>query len=96
MARNRIAALVALSGLALSAPSLGQTTRQTKVEHNTSTSNGVATETTKTTQLTKHSTHRPKKVLGVKVGEKTAVHKTVKETSVSSNGDSNTVVKTSN
>jgi hypothetical protein len=96
MAWNRIAAVIAISGLAASAPAFAQTTQQTKVEHNTSTANGVATETTKTTHLTKRSTHHPKKVLGVKVGEKTAVHKTVKETSVSSNGDTNMTVKTSN
>ena len=85
------AALVALCG----SPALAQTTRETKVDHDTKVHDGVATTTTKVTQTSKRKTNRPKKVLGVKVGHKTVEHKTVRETSVSSNGDRKTTVKTS-
>ena len=87
-----IAAAVALS---LGAPSLAQTTRERQVSTDTKTKDGVATTTTKVTNTNKRKTGQPKKILGVKVGTKTAESKTVRETSRSTNGDSKTVVKTS-
>ncbi|QJU59335.1 hypothetical protein HL653_17620 [Sphingomonas sp. AP4-R1] len=86
--------LVAGAALLTAGPALAQTTHQTKVDTDTSVSNGVATTTTTQTHTTKRTTRQPKKVLGVKVGHKTAVHQTVKKTSVSTNGDSSTTVKT--
>lgn len=77
------------------APALAQTTRETKVDHDTKVHDGVATATTKVTQSSKRKTHRPKKVLGLKVGHKTVEHKTVRESSVSSNGDHSVKIKTS-
>lgn len=74
---------------------LAQTTRETKVDHDTKVHDGVATATTKVTTTSKRKTHRPKKILGVKVGHKTVEHKTVRESSVSSDGDRSVKVKTS-
>ncbi len=79
--------------LCIGTPALAQTTTETKVDHDTSTKDGVATSKTTVTRTSKHETNRPKKILGVKVGHKKVVHKTVKKTSVSSNGDSTTTVK---
>ena len=76
-------------------PAAAQTTHETKVDHDTKMHDGVATTTTKVTETSKHKTHHPKKVLGVKVGNKTVTRKTVRETSVSSDGDRKTTVKTS-
>lgn len=90
-----IPAIFAVAALVLTGPLLAQASHQTKVSTDTSVSNGVATTTTTETNTTKHKTSQPKKVLGVKVGHKTAVHETVKKTSVSTNGDSSTTMKTS-
>lgn len=84
-----------LAALALAgAPAQAQTTSSTKVTTGTSMDNGVATSKTKVTHVTTRKTHRPKKILGVKVGHKTVTHKTVRTTSASSNGDTSTTVKT--
>ncbi len=88
------AALAASFALVCGAPVIAQTTHETKVDHDTSVKNGVATTKTKVTQTSKHKTRQPKKVLGVKVGHKTVKHQTVRETAVSSNGDQKTTVKT--
>jgi hypothetical protein len=87
-----IIAITIVSG----APLLAQTVRQTKVDTDTSMTDGVATTKRTVTHTTKHKTRQPKKILGVQVGHKTAVKKTVRETSVSSNGDSSSTVKTTN
>ena len=85
----------ALAALAMSvSPAAAQTTSQTKVSNDTNVKNGVVTQKTKVTHTTKRKTHRPKKILGVKVGHKTVTHKVVKETTTSSNGDASTTVKT--
>jgi hypothetical protein len=75
-------------------PALAQTTVETKVSHDTSVNDGVATRKTKVVSVRKHKTHRAKRILGVKVGHKTKVSKTVKETTNSTNGDHSTTVKT--
>ena len=87
-------AAAALAAVALAAGAPAQTTNQTKVTHDTDMKNGVATTTTKVTHTQKRKTRQPKKILGVKVGHKTAVHKTVRETKTSTNGDTSTTVKT--
>ncbi|MBN8809560.1 MAG: hypothetical protein J0I47_15175 [Sphingomonas sp.] len=89
-----IAPLAAGLLLATGNPALGQTTAKTEVKSKVDVDNGVATRTTKVTHLTKRKTHRPKRILGVKVGHKTVTHKTVRETAVSSNGDHSTTVTT--
>lgn len=89
------AMLVAGATLSLGAPTMAQTVHETKVHTDTKMSDGVATTTRKVVHVSKRKTRHPKKILGVKVGHKTAVHKTVKTTSVSSNGDASTTVKTS-
>lgn len=95
MTRKHIAVAAALSlALTCGAPAMAQTVRETKVDHDTKVHDGVATTTTKVTETSKRKTHRPKKVLGVKVGHKTVKHKVVRETSVSSNGDRKVAVKT--
>ena len=82
------AALSAVAALAFAAvPATAQTSASTKVTHDTSVDNGVATHTTKVVHTTKRKTRRPKKILGVKVGHKTVKTKSVRETSVSDNGD---------
>lgn len=85
--------LVAL-GSVVALPAGAQTTHQSTVKTDTDVKNGVATRTTKVEHVTKRKTNRPKKILGVKVGKKTVTHKTVRETSVSSNGDHSSTVKT--
>ena len=93
--KSMIAAAAALAAMTMAAaPALAQTTHETKVSHDSSMNDGVATEKTKVTHVSKRKTSRPKKVLGVKVGHKTVTHKTERETSVSSNGDTSTTVKT--
>jgi hypothetical protein len=84
------AALLLTAGI----PATAQTTSKTQVSHDTSMDNGVATSKTKVEHVTKRKTHRAKKILGVKVGHKTVTHKTVRESSVSSNGDHSSTVKT--
>ncbi|MGC5799547.1 hypothetical protein [Sphingomonas sp. NFX23] len=91
---RNVAAIAATLTLLCGAPVVAQTTHETKVGHDTSVKNGVATTKTKVTETTKRKTRRPKKVLGVKVGHKTVKHQTVRETAVSSNGDRKTTVKT--
>jgi hypothetical protein len=96
MKRTRdILLIFATAAFVSGGPALAQTMRQTKVATDTNVTNGVATTTTTETHTTKRKTRQPKKVLGVKVGHKTAVHETVRKTSVSSNGDVSTTVKTS-
>lgn len=74
-------------------PASAQSTTETKVSRDTDVKNGVATDKVKVVNVEKHKTHRAKRVLGVKVGHKTAKTKTVKEMSQSSNGDESTKVK---
>jgi hypothetical protein len=75
-------------GLSLAAvPASAQVSNETKVSHDTSMHDGVATRTTKVEHVRKMKTHRPKKILGVKVGHKTRTTKTIQTRSVSSNGD---------
>ena len=83
------AAIALMTGVGADA----QTTNQTKVTHDTSVHDGVATRTTKTVQIHKRKTHRARRILGVKVGHKTVTRKTVRETKHSSNGDVSTTVK---
>ncbi|WP_271300392.1 hypothetical protein [Sphingomonas sp. CV7422] len=92
--KRSLIAIAALS-LTVGTSAMAQTVRETKVDHDTKVHNGVATTTTKVTESSKRKTHRPKKILGVKVGHKTVKRKIVRETSVSSDGDRKTVVKTS-
>ncbi|RYF13802.1 MAG: hypothetical protein EOO77_15030 [Oxalobacteraceae bacterium] len=94
MNTRHIAAIAAAFTLVCGAPVSAQTTHETKVDHDTSVKNGVATTKTKVTETTKRKTRQPKKVLGVKVGHKTVKHQTVRETAVSSDGDTKTTVKT--
>ncbi len=75
---------------------MAQTTSETTVKTDTSMKDGVATKKTKVEHVRKHKTGHSRKILGVKVGHKTHVNKTVKETTTSSNGDKSTTVKTSN
>ncbi len=89
------ASLAAAAALSLGVPALAQTTRETKVDHDTHMKDGVATTTTKATTIDKRKTDQPKKVLGVKVGHKTAETKTVRTTTQSSDGDRSVKVKTS-
>lgn len=89
------AAIAAAFTMICGTPALAQTTRQTKVDHDTKVHDGVATTTTKVTETSRRKTHRPKKVLGVKVGHKTVTHKVVRESSVSSDGDRRVKVHTS-
>lgn len=89
----KILATAAAAGLLFAGAATAQTTSKTEVKHDTSMSGGVATSTTKVEHVTKRKTHRPKKILGVKVGHKTVTHKTVRESSVSSNGDTSTTVE---
>ncbi|WP_174298573.1 hypothetical protein [Sphingomonas bacterium] len=86
--------LIAALALTVGISAQAQTTSKTQVKTDTSVSDGVATRTTKVEHVTRRKTHRPKKILGVKIGRKTVTHKTVHTTSTSSNGDQSTTVKT--
>ena len=88
--------LFAISALALAlpaAPALAQTTTKTEVKNDTDVKDGVVTQTHKEVHSTKTKTGRPKKVLGVKVGEKTRKTKTVREIKTDSNGKTSTTVE---
>lgn len=91
----RAAPVVAAFAMTAALPATAQTTNETKVSHDTSMHDGVATTKTKVVHTRKHKTHRAKRILGVKVGHKTRTTKTVRETTRSSNGDVSTSVKTS-
>jgi hypothetical protein len=95
MTIKHAAAAIAAAVMIVGTPVIAQTVRETKVDHDTKVHDGVATTTTKVTETSKRKTAEPKKVLGVKVGHKTVTKKTVRETSVSSDGDHKTTVKTS-
>ena len=94
MKPSHILASLAAVSLTAAVPALAQTSVKTKVSTDVDHHDGVATRTTKVVHVRKHKTHRAKRILGVKVGHKTVVRKTVKETSVSSNGEKSTTVKT--
>lgn len=94
MQSRHLTSVAAVLVLMCGAPVAAQTTHETKVDHDTSVKDGVATTKTKVTETSKRKTRQPKKVLGVKVGHKTVKHQTVRETSVSSDGDRKTTVKT--
>lgn len=78
--------------LALAGGAVAQTTTSTEVK--TGVENGVPTKTVKTVHVRKHKTHRVKKILGLKVGHKTAVSKTVKEVKTGPDGTSTKVETT--
>ena len=86
-------ALLAVAGFAL--PATAQTSAETKVSNDTSVKNGVVTNKHKVVHTSKRKTHRPKKILGVKVGHKTQTTKTVRETTTDSSGNASTKVTTS-
>lgn len=88
------AAAPILVALAVATPVSAQTTVKTEVRNDTDVKDGVVTQKHKVVHTTKRKTHRPKRILGVKVGHKTAVSKTVRETTTSSDGGSSTTVKT--
>lgn len=93
MTNHGFATIAAALALLCGSTAIAQTTHETKVDHDTSVKDGVATTKTKVTETTKRKTRRPKKILGVKVGHKTVKHQTVRETAVSSNGDRQVTVK---
>ena len=81
---------------ALGGSAIAQTTTETKVSTEMGTKDGMPTKTTKVEHIRKHKTHRAKKILGVKVGHKTRVSKTVKETTTAADGSKSTTTKTIN
>ena len=92
MKLHYLAPIAALALLPVAATA--QTTTETKTSTDTGMKDGVATKKTKVVHIRKHKTHRPKKILGVKVGTKTITHKTVKETTTGPDGTStSTTVK---
>ncbi|MEH3106069.1 MAG: hypothetical protein PGN09_01910 [Sphingomonas fennica] len=92
----RLAAPALLAAGLIALPATAQTTTETKVSNDTNVGNdGVVTNTRKVTNVRKQKTGEPKKVLGVKVGEKTATQKTVHETTTDTAGNSKTKVTTS-
>ena len=95
MTKILAAPMIVAMALTVALPAQAQTTSSTKVTHDTSMSDGVATQTTKVTHVTKRKTHRPRKILGVKVGHKTVVHKTVRKVTTGTNGDMSTQTTTS-
>lgn len=94
-ARRDVGPVIAAKAIGISLPVMAQVSQETRMSTGTSVCDGVATRTTKVVGVKKVKTHRPKRILGVKVGHKTHVTKIVHEKSVSSNGDVTTSVKTS-
>lgn len=86
------AAAVAAFALATAGVATAQTTSETKTSTDVD-ANGA--KTTKVEHIRRHKTHHAKRILGVKVGHKTRVSKTVHETKTSPTGDKSTTVKTS-
>jgi hypothetical protein len=86
--------LLATITLSLGMPALAQVSTSTKVSTSNSMDNGVASQTTKVEHVKKIKTHHAKRILGVKVGHKTKTIKTVRKTTVNSNGDSTSSVQT--
>jgi hypothetical protein len=84
--RKTLASLAAVT-LTAALPAAAQVTHETKVSHDVSTHDGVTTRTTRVAHIRKIKTHRPKRILGVKVGHKTRKIETVHTTSSSTNGD---------
>ncbi len=90
------ASSIAALGLVVAAPVTAQTSSETKVSTDTGMKDGMATKKVKVVHIRKHKTRHAKRILGVKVGHKTRVSKTVKETTTSANGDHSTTVKHNN
>ncbi len=90
-----LAAALILAAFAFATPVSAQTMVKTEVKNDTDVKDGVVTQKHKVVHTTKRKTRHPKKILGVKVGHKTAVKKTVRETTTSSDGSMSTTVKTS-
>jgi hypothetical protein len=90
----KIVLAASAAALALATGALAQSTTSTSVSSDTSVKNGVVTHTHKVVHVHKRKTHHAKRILGVKVGHKTATTKVVKTTSANSNGDVSTTVKT--
>lgn len=95
MLLRSIAPLAAALSLTAAMPAAAQTTTETKASTDTSMKDGVATTKTKVVHVTKRKTHHARKILGVKIGHKTAVAKTTKETTTSADGGTSTTVKSS-
>ncbi|WP_206238971.1 hypothetical protein [Novosphingobium terrae] len=87
VSRTLAAMALGLGVTLVAVPASAQVSNETKVSHDTTMQNGVATRTTKVEHVRKVKTRHPKKILGVKVGHKTRTTKTIQTRSVSSNGD---------
>ncbi len=96
MTKFLAAPMIAALALAAGLPVEAQTAVKTTVSHSTKTSDGMPSQTTKVTHVTKRRTHRPRKILGVKVGHKTVTRKVVRKTTTAADGSMSTQVKTSN
>lgn len=88
------AAVVAVFAFTTGAAVSAQTTSETKVTTDTSTKDGVPVKKVKVVHVQRHKTHHVKRILGVKVGHKTRVQKTVKETTIGPDGKSTSVTST--
>ncbi|MGI4731729.1 MAG: hypothetical protein ACRYFW_08285 [Janthinobacterium lividum] len=95
MTKFLAAPMIAALALAAGLPAQAQTTVKTTVSHDTSMTDAGPTRTTKVTHVVKRKTHRPKKILGVKVGHKTVTRKIERKTTTSADGGMSTQVKTS-
>ncbi len=93
MTTSRLA-LSALAAFALTTGVSAFAQNSTSVSHSTSTHDGVVTHKTKVVKVHKRKTRHVRRVLGVKVGHKTATSKTVTKTTRKSNGETTTTVKT--
>ena len=91
--KHLLAGTAAVALISLSTAAVAQTTTETTASTSTA-SDGTVTK--KVTHVRKHRTHHARRILGVKVGTKTKVDKTVKETKMGPNGTSTTVKSTTN
>lgn len=87
--------LLAAATVAFTFGTVGVATAQTTTETKMSTdANADGSKTTKVEHIRKHKTHHTKRILGVKVGHKTRVHKTVHKTTTNPDGSQSTESKT--
>lgn len=90
---NSATLAVAALAIGIGAPAVAQTTTKSSVTTSNSVQAGVPATTVKAKVVQKTKTRRAKRVLGVKVGHKSRVHKTVRNTTVTATGDTSTQVK---
>lgn len=94
MKAYKLATLTAATfALATGTAAIAQTTTKSSVTTSNTVKAGVPATTVKAITVHKTKTRRAKRVLGVKVGHKSRVHKVVRKTTTTATGETSTQVK---